>query len=210
MSAYRLHTQIIKNYSSNLYMEQFLSDVSAWKSLWIFGAGPGGKKVFEWLRSNGKGRIAGFIDNSSYKQSLKLFGLAVISPEKFAHRFNPDDLVIISSEAADEMYEQLTRLHIPNENIKIIDLTFAGENNEEHEFIYGNLDGLGQIWSVLVDQKSKNVFAGLLNYKLTRDYKYLKNISDPLSWQYVDPDLIKNSSMLSLMLEHTLVTVSPD
>ena len=56
------------------------------------------------------------------------------------------------------------------------------------EYIYQHIYDLEESFHLLEDQKSKDVFVALLNYKMTHELKYIEEIADKN--MYFDKELI--------------------
>lgn len=102
------------------------------------------------------------------------------------------ETVIISSGSGDAIITQLYKNNIPNEKIYVPDITVIKE--DDIEFIEANYDYFNLLYNELADQKSKDVLAGILNYRLIHDLLYVQRIADKSGDQYFDNELIQYTS----------------
>lgn len=156
----------------------------------LFGAGLGGVKVYSFINDNiedGEKSIKYFVDNNPLKQNTFMCGKRVISPEMFVAQYGGEAIIITCGEG-DDIFEQLESYSIPVENVYVPDIAVIKE--DDPDFIWGNIDYFNFLYDELDDEKSKNVLAGILNYRLCHKMQYVSKIADTPQEQYFDRELI--------------------
>lgn len=189
-----LRENIIKNDSLGEYVKEFQKIIFHESSVAIWGSGRGGVKVLELLkRINWNGSIT-FIDSDPFKQG-KLYAemYEVISPEQFFGQQNANDIWIVISCA--DVNGVLETVHKFSRYEKVMGLDLTSIDFDEHPFqyIWDHIEKLEDVYALLEDEKSKKVFSGMLNYRISRDKKYLEDIVDDAESQYFDADIIGNN-----------------
>lgn len=58
-----------------------------------------------------------------------------------------------------------------------------------YNYIWSNIENFSSAYELLEDDKSKKLFAALLNYRMSRDVSYLNGLVDELDTQYFDSAL---------------------
>ncbi len=77
-----------------------------------------------------------------------------------------------------EIMEQLCKEGFCREKICFFDPNWIRQPEGEKEYIYQHIYDLEESFHLLEDQKSKDVFVALLNYKMTHELKYIEEIAD--------------------------------
>lgn len=128
------------------------------------------------------------MDNNPLKQGTDFNGAKIYSCDKAFSDYN-DEVILISCGEGDEIINQLLRYGVPKRKIYIPDINAIDESDSE--FIFNHMNLLGDLYSSLGDEKSKEVMLGILNYKMTHNMKYISSIADKPEDQYFDRELIK-------------------
>jgi FkbM family methyltransferase len=68
---------------------------------------------------------------------------------------------------------------------------FTYKNTSPFKIINSHYDEYEKVYSFLSDDRSKNVYLGVLNSKIASDNKYMEGISSPSQCQYFDTEVIK-------------------
>lgn len=131
-----------------------------------------------------------FADNNPLKWNTKLEGKDVFSCETSFAGYK-DELVLISCGEGDEISHQLMGYSIPIENIYVPDINTIRPTDPQ--YISDHIKSLSFLYSMLCDEKSRDVLVGLLNYRMRHDPKILLEIADKSQNQYFDKDLITYS-----------------
>lgn len=164
------------------------------KDVIVFGAGQSGDWVIDLLRSQGIFPKA-ICDNYSGKWGQKRNQLRIESFEKTITAY-PNAAICVASVWSEEIVKQIGEY---DETLlkRTWDLlsTMVWETSNglcisgEGQYIRDNLQAFENLYHELEDDMSKNTLEGLLNYRLTRDKKYLKAIKSNED-VYVDRSII--------------------
>ncbi len=180
------------------YEKDLLKKTDTYNEIIIFGAGIGGKKTLEILKKHNEGeKVKAFCDNNECKIGNSYLGLPVISAGKMEEKFC-HGLVLISSTAYDIIREQLLKL-----GHKEADMYFfqpAGislDGNCDMTFIRTNIKKYDEVYHQLNDDKSKQIYRCILNYRITKANRWLEEMRDVVDKeedQYFDKELLKDYS----------------
>lgn len=184
-----------KNATSNLINESLLEKLKKFKEVIVFGAGASGEWVVSLLRHYHIEPVC-FCDNSPRKWGSvnPQTGLEVMSFETAIQRHH-GAAICVASMWVEEIYNQIGEY-----NKNILDRTWnmlttmAWETSSklyestEAEFIQQNGQQFEKLYHMLTDDKSKETLYGILNYRLTRDEKYLHQIKSN-EMVYLDREL---------------------
>lgn len=182
---------LLKQDLFNDYIQSFYKKVEN-ENIIIFGTGSGGINSYKLLEANNlKTQIDFFCDNDIQKHGKELFEIKIISSKSLKKIYN-NQLIVITCTAVEQVKKQLLKLGIPKERIIFNDFTYNNLKGN-YEFINKNLSEFNDIYNILEDQKSKEVFKNLLNYKISYDTKYLKNIVSDYKKKSLDKEIIKLS-----------------
>lgn len=176
------------------YEKNFLDKISLFEDIIIFGAGIGGQQTYYFLKKKGyEKKIRAFTDNNLDKIGKIYIDYPVISPNDI---INFDTaLIVICSTAYDIILQQVINLGIKKTNIYYFQP--AGLNlsvNSDMNFIRDNIDEFEYIYQLLADEKSKEIFKCLLNYRISKRIYWLdemKDLIDDENNQYFDQDILK-------------------
>ncbi len=171
------------------YLNSRMELIGRHKDIFLFGSARGGQKAFDYFRKYGfQKKVVHVVDNDPMKQGKKFNGIEIISAEVLQKVFgNFDDaIIVIASGSAHIIKRQLLALGIPTD--KLIDFVITNLEMEPtpFQFFSDNKEAICKAYEVLADEKSKTVFIALLNFKMTRDSSWLKNIADDEDNQYFD------------------------
>ena len=128
-----------------------------------------------------------FADNNPLKQGTFLGGIPVLSCEE-AFKDYRNELVLISCGEGDEIIRQLGVFGIPEEHIYIPDISAVDESDSA--YIKKHIKQYSHFYDELADVKSKKVLMAVVNYKLTHNIQFIKEIADPAEDQYFDRELV--------------------
>ena len=166
----------------------FLSDCNL--PIFIYGMGDGALKIMSVMQKYGIA-ISGFFASDEfvrghYFEQHKIHSLSEI--EGFL-----DEFVIILAFAAGypslvEKVTELSKHHI----LLAPDVPVVGDGLFTYEYCLANADKLQKVYNLLADEKSKKVFANVINFKISGKISYLNDITTPKS--EVFEEIIKLSS----------------
>ncbi|MBE6024107.1 MAG: FkbM family methyltransferase [Cellulosilyticum sp.] len=166
----------------------------------IWGTGSGAIMVYDFLKEyNVNHCIKCFADNSKAKWGTNLNGIKILSPDQIVemNESSKSIYIIIASQYM-EIKRQLLSLGISESNIDVkgigIAKAYATYREETaYSIIEKNIDEYEKVYSYLADERSKEIYLGILNYKISLNNDYLKGIEDLTVNQYFAKDIVKLS-----------------
>lgn len=165
----------------------------------IFGAGVGAGILLNLLKKNNLGdKVVAFSDNNHLKfnktyMSEKLY---VTPPAELMERYGENCTLIIASSAFDLIKKQLISYRYSEENIYLFNFAFMDLENTDKEFIWSHIDDFKRAYARMQDEKSRQIFVDILNYKITKKDTYLYHMQryvDDERRQYFPSDLFEFS-----------------
>ena len=171
-----------KNAISNLINEGLLEKLKEFKSVIVFGAGASGEWVVSLLRHYHIEPVC-LCDNNSGKWGIHpQTDLEVMSFEEAMKRYR-EAAICIASLWVEEIHNQIKEYdeNILNRTWNLL-TTMSWETSgrlnksTDIEFIKQNEIQFEGLYHKLADDKSQKTLRGILNYRLTRDEKYLRQI----------------------------------
>lgn len=178
-------------------ISQCLNVVKTHDEIVIFGAGVGGAALYKLLkRNNLENHIKSWSDNNVLKhyQSYMQEKLAIIPPEEIIKKFNKDICILVASSTFDLIKNQLIGYGLREDNIYLFNFAFMDLEYTDFEFIKDHISDFERAYQRMEDKKSQEIFVNILNYKITKNEKYLTTLQN-----YVDDE--KNQYFDSGMLE---------
>lgn len=119
-------------------------------------------------------------------------------PEELPERFGVEGCVIIvASSAYDVIKKQLLSYGYPESSIFLFNFAFMDLKYTDKEFIWDHIDDFQRAYERMRDEKSRNIFADILNYRITKDEMYLYHMQemvDDEEEQYFPRDIIELES----------------
>ncbi|MFF5996808.1 FkbM family methyltransferase [Lysinibacillus sp. KU-BSD001] len=160
----------------------------------VWGVGTANNYI-NFLQSNDLNeRIKFYADNNKELQGTSINGKIVLSPAKVYEFYqkNPNILIVITSIYAHEVYKQLLSLGISKLNIDIKGTAIAYEiKNQNQRVILDNMDRFEEVYSILEDKHSQDLYVALLNSRLTYDNTIFSELSSLTKDQYFEPGIIE-------------------
>jgi FlaA1/EpsC-like NDP-sugar epimerase len=95
------------------------------KNVVIFGAGDGGRRVWECVCRGARAHVLFFVDNDPRKHGLRFLSADVRAPEALGE--GGFDLVLVASIYADEITAQLDSLGVPRDLVRVFELSAGDE-----------------------------------------------------------------------------------
>lgn len=169
---------------------EFLSETEL--PIYIYGMGDGAVKIMSVMEKCGI-RIKGIFASDEFVRGHSFMGFKVMTLSQVEEA--EDDFVVVLAFAAGyrELYDKIfsiSKRHIVlAPDVPVID--FDGEVFD-FEYIEKNEDKLAEVYSMLYDEKSKQVFSDIINYKISGKIEYLDNCTTEKSEVY--EEIIKPSS----------------
>jgi FkbM family methyltransferase len=167
----------------------------------IWGSLSAGQTLYDFLVKFGVPRnVKYFADNNKQKWGTRFNGLPVVSADEVVKlaKENPDTRIIIASIYLAEIRKQLLSLGIDRKAIDTQGFYLAKNywifrESTAYQLIQSRFGDYESVYASLSDERSKAVYLGILNSKISLDSRYLEGIASPSGEQYFDKDLIKLS-----------------
>lgn len=171
----------LKKAVQNIVSDNKLDKIKEYSDIIVFGAGQSGDWVVNVLRKNGIYPKL-YCDNYARKWGKQRNELKIESFER-AVALYPDAAICIGSMWVEEIMEQIKEY-----DSKLLSRTWdllatmawetanMSYESTEKKYISDNLEKFEDLYDALSDEQSKRTMEGLLNYRLTRDKKYLSFI----------------------------------
>ena len=163
----------------------------------LFGAGVGGGVLYSLLDANGLiGRVVAWSDNNRLKFNTTYMNdaLKVISPIEIAQLYGTDVGIMVSSSAYNLIRDQLIGYGIPQKNIYLFNFAFMDLEYTDYHFIMDHIEDFERAYARMSDDKSRKIFINLLNYKITKNSKYLELLQkyvDDEKYQYFEENIFE-------------------
>lgn len=143
--------------------------------LYLFGAGNCGEHYLHVLGENGI-PVEAFLDDDPKKQKMGFHGKAVLSPEMME---GCAGTILISSYGPNTLMKRLERISPDLLKRVLWSEFFLWEDGLNYYSYYmKHAIELEQVYGLLEDERSKEVFRNLLNYKVSRDISLVTSIND--------------------------------
>jgi len=191
-------SKLLKEDFCNLNAVKYAEKIKNTGSVVIWGSGYAGQLVYDFLKKfDALKNVKYYADNSEAKWGTKKNGLLILSPKEVVKmvKENSNTYIIVASEYLANIREQLLLLGIKS---GIIDMKGSGlakdylafKSETPYMIINAHMVDYEKAYSYLSDERSKAVYLGILNCKISLDSKYLVGIADPDENQYFDKDII--------------------
>lgn len=146
-----------------------------------------------------EGKIIAYTDNNPLKWNLPFQrqNLMILSPDEIIKRYGKDICIIIASSAFTEIRKQLLLMGMNIQNVYLYNFAFMELEYTDKEFIWDCMEKFQQAYERFTDEKSQEIFVNILNYRITKDQKYLERMQeyvDDEKKQYFDEKLFAFSA----------------
>lgn len=101
-----------------------------------------------------------------------------------------DTIIIIAAGSAHIIKRQLLKEGFSEERLTAFVLAHMETNPTPCQFFRDRIGELENVNQLLADDRSKEVFQNLVNFKITMNPSYLKGVADSENLQYFDPQII--------------------
>lgn len=180
-------------------VDKYVEKIREIDSIVIWGSASTGDLVYNFLEKFGAAnKVTFFADNKKEKWGKRHNNLLVLSPEEVVSivKENPDTKIIIAALHLADINKQLLSLGIEESTIDIRGFGLAKDYwtfQKETPFtiIHSHIDEYEKVYSLLTDERSKSVYLGIINSKISLDNTYLTGIASPAEEQYFDKEIIK-------------------
>lgn len=184
----------LENATDSIINEDILNKLKNYQNIIIFGASDSGSWAANLLRQHNIFPKC-YCDNSPRKWGEFKNGLCIRSYEDAMQEYN-DAAICIASMWQEDIYNQICEFNPSlSEHVYDVLTTMAWETSEclfkssEREYIKKNENAFVNLYQELADDYSKKTLEGILNYRLTRDKQYLKNIKSNEN-SYLDSSIL--------------------
>lgn len=180
---------------TGMMVDECLKAAAESRGLVIFGAGVGGEQLYRLLMDNGlEDRILAWSDNNHLKFGRWYMDerLRIIPPNDLYGKYGGELLILVASSAFDLIKEQLLGYGFMPENIRLFNFAFMDLKYTDKNFIWDHLTDFQRAYGRLGDDKSRRIFVNILNYRISKDEAYLKQMNadvDDEKYQYFDGEL---------------------
>lgn len=167
--------------------------VTCSKEVILFGSARGGEKVYSFLEERQlQNKVVLVADNDEMKQGKEFHGLPIVSANEMIVylKSHKDTIIAVASGSAHIIIDQLEGLGV--EKKAMYPFAFSMLQLSPTPFMYFNerKELIKKVYELLADEKSRDVFISLLNFKMTMDDNWLLDIADNEHDQYFD-DLMR-------------------
>lgn len=184
-----------KNDGTNKMVSDCLQTIKDAKKVLIFGSGVGGKALYELVAKNNLlDKLVAWSDNNVLKFNTTYCNksLKVVPPQDISKIYGLDITIIVASSAYDIIRNQLISYGFSENNIYLYNFAFMDIEYTDKEFIWDHIVDFDRAYEKMNDEKSKRILVNILNYRITKDEKYLVSMSkdvDDEHFQYFDEKL---------------------
>ena len=154
------------------------------KKILMYGMGNGADKILSVCERYGI-EIADFFASDGFVRGHLFHGKRVLSYSEAKEKYGRENMIILLSFASSlpEVLENIYRIASECE-LYAPDVPVCGDNLFNYEFYAENKEKINQTEALLCDEKSKEVFRSVVNYKLSGDIGYLKDSHTEFSEVY--------------------------
>lgn len=171
------------------YLNSLRDEIIAEQSLAVWGTGRGAAKLLQFMKKIGWGGDLRFIDSNDEKCATPYCGYQVVSPcEYFGSGYNPKIPIVITCADVDGVRKAL-KSYGSCSKVIVSDLTSIDVHESWHDYIWKHMNDFSDAYELLEDEMSRNVFAGLLNYRISRDEHYLEGLVEDIETMYLEESL---------------------
>lgn len=159
------------------------------KQIFLFGSARGGEKVYSYLSMWGvSDRVLFVADNDKMKQGNRFHGVSIIGARDMVNYLSEykEAQVIVASGSAHIIMNQLERMGVKKDRLHSFAFTMLQTDPTPYEYFCNNMNLIQSVYDILSDDKSKDVYISLINYKMTMNDAWLKDIADNEHEQYFD------------------------
>jgi len=146
------------------------------KPIFMYGTGNGGDKIIAALEAHG-GHLTGIFASSGFVRDRYFHGYKVVSYDDVINAHGNDIIILLAFgttlQSVREFIEYLDKTH----ELIIPDVPLYGGDVFDFEYFTKNRDRLQSALDLLGDDRSRDIFADTVNFRLTGKIKYLLNTS---------------------------------
>lgn len=164
-------------------LDECLQFIQSNTQIIIFGAGVGGAALMKLIDEKQlENKICCFSDNNHLKHGMDFYDKEIVAPTELYKKY-PEAKIIIASSAFPEIKEQLSEYGFNSDFIKLYNFAFSNLEYTDRDFIYDHIVDFKRSYEYMADDKSRNIFFHILNYKITKDNIWLDRL-----YEFVDDE----------------------
>lgn len=200
-STNQFRSKLLKEDLYSINAEKYAKELKNNSNIVIWGSCSTGQLVYDFLKEfRTSNNVKYFADNNKAKWGTKQNGLLVLSPEEVVKKVKEDSdtYIIVAAVHLVEIKRQLLSLGIEDNAIDIKGYGvakgfFVFNKKTPYEIINSRMNDYEKVYSYLSDKRSRDVYLGILNCKISLDNNYLAGIASPNEEQYFEKEIIKIS-----------------
>ena len=138
----------------------------------VYGMGNGADKIFD-LCERHNIRITDIYASDEFVRGHSFHGIRVKKYSEICELYGDFVILLAFAVFRDDLMERIDRM-AHEHTLLVPDVPLFGSTVFDYDFFEANLDSVNKAYSLLADEKSKQVFADIINAKLTGDYFLLR------------------------------------
>ena len=157
----------------------------------------GGYRVYQYLSGFGlHSKIKYVIDNDESKHGNKFFDIEIIGTAELEQIYDnyENAIVFVASGSAAIIKKQLIDMGFDERELIPFVIANLSIKPTPYQFFSERKGEIKSVLALLADEQSRNCYVSLVNYKMTMDTKWLKEIFEDESGQYFDPIMNLNNN----------------
>ncbi len=160
----------------------YLSETN--KKIIMYGMGNGADKILSICERYGI-EVCDFFASDGFVRGHMFHGKRVLSYSEAREKYGSDNMIVLLSFAS-SLPDVLCNIYrIANEcELYAPDVPVCGTNLFDSEFYLKNKEKIDAVEGLLADERSKEVYKSVVNYKISGDINYLKNTHSDFSEVY--------------------------
>lgn len=156
------------------------------KKILMYGMGNGADKILNICEKYGI-EVADFFASDGFVRGHLFHGKRVLSYSEACEKYGKENMIVLLSFAS-SLPDVLANIYRIADECELYapDVPVCGENLFNYEFFEANEEKIKLVESLLCDEKSKEVFADVIGYKLSGNVKYLRDSHSDFDEVYRD------------------------
>lgn len=190
-------TMLLQENNFNINIQKYIERIRYKNKIIIWGAD---RWIADFLEMVGLANKVKYYADNNEKMWGGKNGFMVLSPAQVVETLREDEdyYIIIGSVHLNTIRSQLIKLGISGDKIDIEGFLIAENyysysDTTPYTIVNARLQEYAQVFKMLNDERSKQVFLGLLNFKLSMNNEFLIGISEANDQQYFDKKIIRLS-----------------
>ncbi len=156
------------------------------KKIVMYGMGNGADKILSICRRRGI-EVCDFFASDGFVRGHEFHGKRVLSYSEAREKYGSENMIVLLSFAS-SLPDVLENIYRISEECELYapDVPVCGTTLFDKELYDKNIDKIRAVEDLLCDQRSKEVYRSVINYKLSGDISHLKNTHSDFSEVYRD------------------------